>query len=595
MDETLAMTGRMRAGLRDVSLIPPLLGVVAGAVSVAVVTQVRTQPLSYASVSTWLALLDLAAGLGLVVAGAVMWLHHGRGSVGVLVELVGVTWLAADWIAWQAGSSLLRSVAMVAAPFLLPLVVHLGITYPTVRPDGAPRWWLVVGAYSVTTAVSVGWALLRNPFRDRYCWSNCTVNSLLVRDDPSASRFISSIWPRFLVFVGPMLAVVITVRLIRASAVARRSLFPVLVPAAGVALSVSAYGTLLVARPDESPAYLAYQSVFVVRAGALIALAAGVLWIVGREVHTLRSIARLTEELDGAAPLGTLTTVLRRSLGDEQLEVLYWLPQTRAYVNATGHRVEPLPGRAQAITPIERNGRPIALVMHDRMLLARHDLEHEIGAAARLAVDNERLRAQTFAQVVDLKESRARIVEAGDRARRELERNLHDGAQQSLLALSYEVRLAEADARASGDAALAEWMARASALVSTAFVELRDLAHGIFPVILTEAGLGPALATYVDISPIGVELVSVPTERFADEIEIAVYVAVTAVVDAAAHCSASPVTATFTRTVDELEVDVVGADVGAADDLTHVRDRVGALGGRFSADGGHVRWVIPCA
>ena len=122
----------------------------------------------------------------------------------------------------------------------------------------------------------------------------------------------------------------------------------------------------------------------------------------------------------------------------------YWLPGSRRYVDHSGRPVDPHASGARSVTPIVRNGEPVALVIHDQALSAALDLEREIGTAARLAVDNERLRAEVLAQLEDLRASRARIVEAGDAARRRIERDLHDGAQQRLLALSYELRLARA-------------------------------------------------------------------------------------------------------------------------------------------------------
>ena len=136
----------------------------------------------------------------------------------------------------------------------------------------------------------------------------------------------------------------------------------------------------------------------------------------------------------------------------------------------------------------------MALVAHDTTLSGAEALEREIGAAARLAVDNERLRAGALSQLEDLRASRARIVDAGDAARRRLERDLHDGAQQRLLTLSFELRLARAAAEAAGDEELAGLLASSGAEVQAALDELRELAHGIYPAILTEAGLGPGAA-----------------------------------------------------------------------------------------------------
>ena len=293
--------------------------------------------------------------------------------------------------------------------------------------------------------------------------------------------------------------------------------------------------------------------------------------------------------------LGDLRDVLASALRDESLEIAYWLPDEQRYVDAGGHRVEPRPGPAQTATTIARDGQPVAVVIHDRSLAATHDLEQEIGAASRLAVDNERLHAGALAQLADLRAARARIVEAADDTRRQLERNLHDGAQQRLLALSYELQLAETDATTTGDPRLAAVLATAGNKAATALVELSDLAHGIFPMILTEAGLGAALATYVDTAPLRVDLAGVPDDRVGDDAEIAAYLSVVAVIERAVNRSASRLAITFTRSAADLDIDSVDdATESRTDDLIHVADRVGALGGQIAVNGNRVRAVIPC-
>jgi signal transduction histidine kinase len=338
------------------------------------------------------------------------------------------------------------------------------------------------------------------------------------------------------------------------------------------------------------------MSLFVARAGALVGLAAGLSCVVLRELRTRRSVARLAAQLGAAPAPGALRDVLARALRDDSLEIVYWLPDQQRYVDANGHPVEARPGPAQTATTIVREGRALAVVIHDRSLAATHDLEAEIGAASRLAVDNERLRAAALAQVADLRAARARIVEAADDTRRQLERNLHDGAQQRLLALSFELQLAEADATAAGDPRLAAMLATAAEKAATALVELRDLAHGIFPMILTEAGLGPALATYVDTAPLRVNLAGIPDERIPDDAEIAAYLSVVAVIERAVHGCASRLDVTFTRSAADLDIDSVDdATASRPGDLIHVADRVGALGGQIAVTGNRVRAVIPCA
>ena len=576
--------------------LPIVLAVVFGALSVAVVADLGGSARSYASTSTSAAILDLTAGLGLVAAGVLHWWTHQRGSIGVLTALVGVAWLSSDWIGWADGPAVARSAAMVVAPFLVPLILHLSVAVPTGTVHSRAHRIIVALAYAVTAVVSVGWALVRDPFLDRYCWNNCTDNSFLWRAEPDLARSLTDLWLRAAAVIGVTVVAVCIVRLVRASSAGRRSLLAVLAPIAVVGVTLAAFAILLIADRAEGPARRAFMSLFVARAGALVGLAAGLTWVVLRELGTRRSVARLAAQLGAAPAPGDLRDVLASALRDESLEIAYWLPDEQRYVDAGGHRVEPRPGPAQTATTIARDGQPVAVVIHDRSLAATHDLEQEIGAASRLAVDNERLHAAALAQLADLRAARARIVEAADDTRRQLERNLHDGAQQRLLALSYELQLAETDATTTGDPRLAAVLATAGNKAATALVELRDLAHGIFPMILTEAGLGAALATYVDTAPLRVDLAGVPDDRVGDDAEIAAYLSVVAVIERAVHRSASRLAITFTRSAADLDIDSVDdATESRTDDLIHVADRVGALGGQIAVNGNRVRAVIPCA
>jgi signal transduction histidine kinase len=574
-----------------------VLAAVFGALSIAVVADLAATTRSYAATSTSAAILDLTAGLGLVAAGAFHWWTHQRGSIGVLTALVGVAWLSADWIAWADGPAVARSAAMVVAPLLVPLVLHLGVAFPTGTMPSRAHRILVAAAYSVTAVVSVGWAMIRDPIRDLYCWNNCTDNSFLLRAEPDLARSLSDLWLRAVLVIGVTIVAVCAVRLVRASHAARRSLLAVLIPILAVGSSVTVFAMRLIADRVESPLRWAFLRLFVVRAGALVVLAAGLTWVVLRELRTRRSVARLAAQLGATPAPGALRDVLARALHDDSLEIAYWLPDEQRYVDSDGQRVEASPGPVQTSTTIAREGRPLAVVIHDRSLAATHDLEREIGAASRLAVDNERLRAETLAQLAALRAARARIVEAADDTRRQLERNLHDGAQQRLLALSYELQLAEADATGADDPRLAAMLATAGAKAATALVELRDLAHGIFPMILTEAGLGPALATYLDTAPLRVDLAGVPDDRIGDDAEIAAYLSVIGVIERAAHRSARRLNVTFTRSAMDLDIDSVddAAAESLPDDLIHVADRIGALGGQTIVNGNRVRAVIPCA
>jgi signal transduction histidine kinase len=246
------------------------------------------------------------------------------------------------------------------------------------------------------------------------------------------------------------------------------------------------------------------------------------------------------------------------------------------------------------VTPISRGGRPVAFVEHDEALVGARELEREIGSAARLAVDNERLQAEVLAQLEDLRASRARIVETGDAKRQRLERDLHDGAQQRLLALSYDLRLARTAAQADGDVELTTVLAAAAEDAQAALDELRELAHGIYPAILAEAGLAPALATLADDAPLPVD-VDAPPERYSAPVETAVYQTVVEAVDDAAAREATLVSVDVSRERDQLVITVRDDGAGRTSTLVHLVDRVGALGGTVDVNPTTLRTEIPCA
>ena len=186
----------------------------------------------------------------------------------------------------------------------------------------------------------------------------------------------------------------------------------------------------------------------------------------------------------------------------------------------------------------------------------------------------------------DLRASRARIVQAGDAERKRLERNLHDGAQQRLVALGIGARLARAKLRSDPDAA-ESLLDAALRDVEDAVTELRELARGLHPAILSERGLRPALEGLAARAPLPVTLADVPDERLPEAVEAAAYYVVSeAVTNAAKHANASSITVTVTRNPSELHVDVCddgqgGAKLEGGSGLVGLRDRVEALGGRL--------------
>ena len=162
------------------------------------------------------------------------------------------------------------------------------------------------------------------------------------------------------------------------------------------------------------------------------------------------------------------------------------------------------------VTALVRDGREVALLSHRPGLLDDPGLAEEVATAARLALENERLRAQAGAQLEDLRASRARVIAAGDSERRRLERDLHDGAQQRLVGLSLSLRLARPASGRSRTHRCYQRIGEADGELRTALDDLREVAHGIFPAVLADEGLGAALEAFAEDGAIPIELAGVP-------------------------------------------------------------------------------------
>src|SRR5215210_6947650 len=197
------------------------------------------------------------------------------------------------------------------------------------------------------------------------------------------------------------------------------------------------------------------------------------------------------------------------------------MSERKLFVDETGHIVRmPEPGSGRSWTAVERDGRRVAAIIHDAELATGPELVNAAAAGAALAIDNERLKANLRARVEELRVSRIRIVEAADAARRRIERDLHDGAQQQLVSLSLDLRLLKARLRDTDAEPMIDSLAEKLAV---ALGELRELARGIHPAILTDRGLGPAIEALADRVPVPVTAEVEVHDRLSAPIEAAAY------------------------------------------------------------------------
>ena len=226
-------------------------------------------------------------------------------------------------------------------------------------------------------------------------------------------------------------------------------------------------------------------------------------------------VSRLVENPSAAQ----LRTTLADALDDPSLELGFRLEQAGGFVDSSGKPLPSTPPAGQSSTPVTRNGETVAVIMHDAALDTDPELVAAAGQALLLAIENGRLTAELQSTNTELRATRARIVATGDAERRKIERDLHDGAQQHLVALSIRVGLA----RELADPEAAQRLDDVGKELEEILEELRDLAHGLYPPLLREFGLREALASAVRRSASPAKLEAAAIGRYSEDVEAAVY------------------------------------------------------------------------
>jgi signal transduction histidine kinase len=315
-------------------------------------------------------------------------------------------------------------------------------------------------------------------------------------------------------------------------------------------------------------------------------------------------LAQLFRELGGMRG-EALQAALARTLGDPALVLAYRLPGSRGHADASGRPVlvPPVtPERASA--PIEHDGREVATLVYDAALDDDPEMLEAVRAAATMALENERLLRESDARLVEVQASRQRIVAAGDAERRRLERDLHDGAQQRLVAIALQLRMLRSDIRR--DPAQAEQLAAsASDELASSLQELRELARGIHPATLDQ-GLASALESLAARATVSTAVSCDAPERVPRAVELAVYfVACEALANVGKYAAATTASVRLSRTAAGLAIEIADDGVGGADaaggsGLHGLADRVEALGGRLRVTsppgaGTVVTAELPCA
>jgi signal transduction histidine kinase len=605
----------------------------------------------------------IAAGGSYIGAGLYAWYRRPDSRTGPLLILAGIS----VWSSLMEGTrvAFLWTVGSAIEPGWFPALVYLLLSFPTGRLTSALHRYAVVASVTLL-AHSIAGSFVYDP-RDFGC-TDCQprLNLILIHSYPGYVRYwggfallmvllleaavfltiharrSSQEVQRRIVGSGVALAVVVggllawrpsdTITVLReipvlvlmlvgvtalviarwwrASAPAQRMLSPMLLPACAFFLAVAAQqvsGLVLNRWNVYDPTPYVFSLITTIAIAASISLPVTFLLALARARHRHAVVSDLVIELGDLPPAADLERALSRTLRDDSLRVGRWDAVGHRYVGADGDTlVVPAEGSGQTATLLQRDGKPLAAIIHDDALLEDGGLLNSVAAATRLAVENEGLHAEVRAQLADVRASRARIVVAADAERRRLERDLHDGAQQRIVSVCLDLKLAAQTLGPDVDPELRQTITDAADGLQEALAELRELARGIHPAILTEEGLGPALQSLTERARIPTDLVYDVQGRLRPTVEAAAYfVASEALANVAKHARASQATIEVKHHDGQLRLAVVddgvgGADVTRGSGLRGLIDRVGAVDGGLQVvtapgQGTRVLAEIPCA
>jgi signal transduction histidine kinase len=529
------------------------------------------------------AALILWISLSYALSGLVTWWRRPANRFGPLMIVTGFGTVATSLV-W-ADNEVARTIGQALDLLPLVLVVHVFLAFPSGRLHGPAEHVLVATGYIFAIGGQLAVMIL----------GGLGPGHLLgLFDKPNAALSLHTVVLVVISMVALGGVALLAARRRAGGRPLRRSL-ALLVDAFALGLLMTA--VLLLVGVFEGPAFPAVQQVSLAVIGlAPIAFLGGLLQArLARTAVGDLVMALQAEPADLRAPLA-------RALRDPSLSLVYWLPQFGAWADQDGKPVE-LPTDPARVTLIARDGRHVAALVHDPALTDERELLDAVTAAAAIALETGRLHAELRANLDELRGSRARVIDAGQKERQRLERNLHDGAQQRLVALS--LNLGVLENRLQGDTMSKSLLRAAREEVAVSLAELRDVARGLHPAVLSAHGLAVALESLAARAPVPVQLTVEAEGRVADAVEVAAYYVVCeSLTNIGKHARATSATVAVRRVGSQLVVEVVDDGVGGADTergtgLRGLADRVEALGGRLRVwtprgGGTRVQAELPC-
>jgi signal transduction histidine kinase len=543
---------------------------------------------SFAGPSVAAQALEIGAGAALIVVGGTA----GQGPGRWLLPGAGAAWLTTEWASPGAPDAVAFTAGLVAVLAASPLVLASRWRLPVTR---GPAVLLVLAVL-----LALAGAVISGPLasaaagpRDGGC-TDCARDLIAVAHDAGLNTLLTRIGGQVTVVAGLLAVGWLAASLIRARR--RRSLalsFDLVADAAAATFAAAvAAGAAVLLRlgPAVAPAYGSRAAADV----ALLILSAALAVPALRAARARRMVARAAVAVaDG--PAGGAAGALAVALNDPCLRVAYPAP-AGGWRDHRGQLVV-LPERD--VTMVWDAGEIVAALVHSSPARTDHGSVTGAVSAARLLLDTERIEAGALARVNDLRAARQQVAEAADAARASLERDLHDGAQQRLVALRYALGLAEVRASRRAEPALSARLADADRAAEQALADLRELAHGISAAALDVEGFASAVRSAAEHAPGTVTILELPAERLPDQVERAAY---RFIADFLRGMTRAP-TAGLSIAVRQDGRDVIielACDHAATGEwpAAYLGDRLAAVGGQLqhTADHGRQRLiaVLPC-
>lgn len=548
---------------------------------------------------------DLAVGWSYAGAGLIAWWRRPTNRTGRLMLAEGLTWFLGNL--QGTAVPLLFALGAWGEALNLAVLAHLLLAFPDGRLATAWDRRVVAGGYGLVAIGGLVRVTVYDPAADGAATylscRDCGPNALLLHSGQQLFEAIDLVYR----WSGALLTVVCLVALVRRWRVSVPARRRILLPA-GVAIAVAVafvgWEVLYVLAPD---ALGAANAVLIWPSDASqIAVPIAFLATLLRMRLRRAAVGNLVIEVGADPTPRHMQDVLVRVLGDPSLRLGLPSPtgELGAYVDPDGKPLRlPAPGSGLSATPVEEQ----VVLVHDAALDEDQELMSAVSGSVRLCLRNTRLRSEAVTRSQEAKAFHARLLRAVDEERQRLERDLHDGAQTRLVFALMKLRRLDAGLsshvpRPSPD--LRHTVAEADRALRQALDELRDLARGIHPAVLTREGLAPAITALAEQAEIPV-LVMVEPGRFAPLTESTAYFAVCeALSNAAKYSGAEVVSVSGWRDGDRLVIEITDDGVGGADEengtgLRGLADRVAATGGTLrvtSPPGGgtRARVELPC-